>query len=74
MSVDIDILKHQRGQIKGKITRLKKWFESLGSSDLGETNYLELENRFQRFEPILDEFEQVQFNIENTCKDLSNEQ
>lgn len=74
MSNDLTSLKYQRGQIKGKITRLKKWFEKLDISDLDDTNYLELESRFQRFIPSLDEFEQIQLIIENESSDLDLEQ
>lgn len=67
-------LKQQRGQIKAKVTRLKKFFDNLDIQNLNETSFLELENRFQRFEPVLDEFEKVQGSIEILATDFDLEQ
>lgn len=71
---DLTILKQQRGQIKAKITRLKKFFENLDIQNLNETDFLDLENRFQRFEPLLDDFEKIQDSIENLSTDFNSEE
>lgn len=54
-----------RGQIKAKLTRFKTYFDSIDRNDLNDQVISRLSIRIQSFEPILQDFNDVQTQIES---------
>lgn len=61
---EISVLKSKRGNLKGKITRLKNYFDSISRDNLNENIVSELEIRLERIQPLYDEFDDIQSQIE----------
>ncbi|XP_073979886.1 uncharacterized protein [Rhodnius prolixus] len=61
---DIKILIRQRGTVKGKVTRLLSFINEFDADDVGQ-----LEARQSAMPDILNQFEEIQFKIENIISD-----
>lgn len=57
-------LKVKRGHIKGKLTRFKQFLSKIDRNNLNEKVFEELRLRVERYEPLLDEFDSVQSELE----------
>lgn len=64
MAEQLTRLKFKRGQLKANLTRTKNYFESLNPLAIDKRIITELEVRLQKLEPIFDEFNNIQAEIE----------
>ncbi|KAJ8985452.1 hypothetical protein NQ317_017084 [Molorchus minor] len=63
-------LKSKRGQLKATITRTRNYFESIDQSRIDSKTITEINIRLSKIEPLLDEFNNVQLEIEHLCKEM----
>lgn len=61
---DLAKFKSQRGQLKSKLTRTRTFYDSLDISEIDDAINAELVLRLEKTEPIFDEFNHVQSEIE----------
>lgn len=59
-------LKVKRGQIKASLTRFKKFIDPIDYSDVNDEVTMQIQLRLEKFEPIFDEFDKIQVQIEAT--------
>lgn len=67
ISERLTILKNKRRSIKGLKTRLLNYFNKLDLNNLDDITVNELSSRLEKLEPLWDEFNDVQTEIENLC-------
>ncbi|KAJ8970829.1 hypothetical protein NQ314_001010 [Rhamnusium bicolor] len=62
--VEVRELKAKRGTTKSKLTRLNKYFQALDRENLNNEVINSLQLRLDKTEPLWDEFNELQSNIE----------
>lgn len=64
MANEIQALHTRRGVIKGKMTRFMTFVDSINTEDVDEITIITLQERLNKFCPVLEEFNEVQYDIE----------
>lgn len=60
----LQLLRLQRGRVKGKLTRAKSYFEKLDISTINDLTVNQLQVRLESITPLLEEFSEIQDKIE----------
>nr|CAI5861653.1 unnamed protein product [Callosobruchus analis] len=61
---ELRVLRIKRGQIKGKLTRFKTYFDTIDKENVSEEAIKEMELRLEKVIPIYDDFYEIQNQIE----------
>ncbi|XP_030757751.1 uncharacterized protein LOC115883521 [Sitophilus oryzae] len=61
---EIALLKSKISSLKSKLTRLQNYFNSINKNELDDIIINQLESRLEKIQPIWEQFDEIQFEIE----------